>query len=324
MTTTIENRLNLYKLAKRIRLIEEKISLEYANGKMRCPVHLSIGQEIVSAIIGLNQDLHDSSISTHRAHAHYLAKGGNLYRMFAEILGKSTGCCMGRGGSMHLIDIDVNFLGSSAIVGNSIPIGVGVGYSYKLRKFKRISFVHFGDGATEEGVFYESLNFAAVNKVPVIFICENNRYSVYTNLSKRQPQNRSISRLATEIGVSSITIDDSDPFKAFQIATEFIEAARSSKLPALIEFNTYRWLEHCGPNDDDELGYRPKGELEALMSKDPLEFLLQDMLEKREISRNDINKFITQTRLEIDEAYSLAINDPFPSLESAMSGTYAE
>jgi pyruvate dehydrogenase E1 component alpha subunit len=194
--------------ALRIRRVEEAIARRYHEAKMRCPVHLSIGQEIPAAIIGQLRDKNDTFISSHRAHAHYLAAGGSLPKMIAEIYGKVDGCAKGRGGSMHLFDKKSGFLGSSAIVGNSIPVGVGLAYSYKIKNKNSISFVFFGDGATEEGVFYESLNFAAIHKLPVVFVCENNKYSVYTSLSDRQPSSRSIHRVAESLGVSSTKISD--------------------------------------------------------------------------------------------------------------------
>ena len=163
--------LDIYKCAIRIRSIEERIALEYPKGEMRCPVHLSIGQEITSAVISVIQKNTDTAVSTHRSHAHYLAKGGDLYKMIAEIYGKVTGCCKGRGGSMHLIDLDVGFLGSSAIVGNSIPIGVGAGFTHKLNNSDALSFVFLGDGAIEEGSFYESVNFSVVQNLPIVYIC---------------------------------------------------------------------------------------------------------------------------------------------------------
>ena len=159
---------------------------------MRCPTHLSVGQELVSAVFSLIAKKKDYAVSTHRGHAHYLAKGGSLKKMIAEIYGKETGTSRGKGGSMHLIDLNVNFMGTSAIVGNSIPVGVGLGLAIKLKNEKKISFVFLGDGAIEEGVFYESLNFAIVKQIPVIFICENNLYSVYSSLKVRQPLKRKI------------------------------------------------------------------------------------------------------------------------------------
>ena len=192
---------NLFRQMYRIRAVEEAIARYYPEGKMRCPVHLSIGQESIPAIFSQIIRPTDFAVSTHRGHAHYLAKGGNLNAMIAEIYGKATGCSKGKGGSMHLIDLSVNFMGTSAIVGNSIPVGVGLALSAQLKKTDQISCVFLGDGAIEEGVFYESVNFAAVRKLPVIFICENNLYSVYSPLSVRQPKGRVIAKMVEAMGL---------------------------------------------------------------------------------------------------------------------------
>ena len=184
--------IHLYKNMLLIRLAEEEIAKRYKSGKMRCPPHSSIGQEASATGVGLALKNTDLAVSTHRAHAHYLAKGGNLKRMIAEIYGKATGCCKGKGGSMHLIDRSVGFEGSTAIVGNTIPIGVGLGLSLKLDSKNAVSVIYCGDGSVEEGVFYESVNFAVTKKLPVLFVCENNSYSVYSPLKVRQPKGRKI------------------------------------------------------------------------------------------------------------------------------------
>ena len=176
--------LKLLKTIMRIRAIEEKIASKYSENKMRCPTHLSIGQEAGPAAISECLSNNDFAVSTHRGHAHYLAKGGDLKSMISEIYGKVTGCSRGKGGSMHLIDKKVGFMGTSAIVGNSIPIGVGLALSCQLKKEKNISVIYLGDGAIEEGVFYESLNFAILRNLRVLFVCENNLYSVYSPLSE--------------------------------------------------------------------------------------------------------------------------------------------
>ena len=187
---------DLFYMMKKIRLVEERIALEYPKNEIRCPTHLSIGQEGVPAALSIALNNADYAVSTHRGHAHYLSKGGNLNKMIAEIYGKKSGCSGGKGGSMHLIDKDVGFMGTSAIVGNSIPVGVGLGLALKLNKTKNVSCIFLGDGAIEEGSFYESLNFAVLKELPIIFICENNLYSVYSPLSVRQPKNRNIRDLA--------------------------------------------------------------------------------------------------------------------------------
>ena len=178
----------IYALMKKIRMTEERIAEEYPKGEIRCPTHLSIGQEAPAAMVSLATRKSDFAVSTHRSHAHYIGKGGNLERMICELYGKENGCSKGKGGSMHLIDTEVGFMGSSAIVGNSIPIGTGISLSLKLNGSNAITIVYLGEAATEEGVFYESINFAALEKLKVLFVCENNKYSVYSPLSVRQPE----------------------------------------------------------------------------------------------------------------------------------------
>lgn len=324
MMGEIQELKELYRSALRIRLVEQKIASEYSQAAMRCPVHLSIGQEIASAIVGLNQQMNDTAVSTHRAHAHYLAKGGDLYRMVAEIYGKVTGCCKGRGGSMHLIDLSVGFLGSSAIVGNSIPIGVGSGFAHRLENTDSLSFVFLGDGAIEEGSFYESVNFAAVRDLPVVFVCENNLYSVYTDLGPRQPLGRNISEMVRAIGVRAHKIDVSNPIAAYKQVNGLIRASRKTGSPVFIEFLTYRWLEHCGPNDDDGLGYRPIGELQNWRANDPLN-KLQDLLESNyNFKPEDLAEISREISNEIKTVFERVKADRFPTIEECMSDVYAD
>lgn len=311
--------LQVYKTSLRIRLVESRIAEKYPEGNMRCPVHLSIGQEIPSAIFQQVVKPGDTAISTHRAHAHYLAMGGNLPKMVAEIYGRETGCSKGRGGSMHLIDLEKGFLGSSAIVGNSIPVGVGVGYAKKLNEDDSISFIFLGDGAIEEGSFYESANFAAVHKLPVVFVVENNMYSVYTSLSARQPADRSISKLSSAIGLKSDSAEDSEILNCFSKLSYLTDYTRSGKGPSLIEINTYRKLEHCGPNDDDNLGYRPKVELAEFKDRDLLEVLKHDL----SLTAKDIDLIKSEIQKEIEHAFKFAESSPFPTIKHATAGVYA-
>jgi len=185
----------------RIRLVEEAIAASYAGQQMRCPVHLSIGQEAVAAGVGAALRPEDQAMSGHRSHAHYLAKGGDLNAMIAEIYGKDTGCCRGRGGSMHLVDPAAGFMGAVPIVGSTIPIAVGLAFANRLLKRDRVTAAFFGEGATEEGVFHESANFASLHRLPIVFVCENNLYSVYSPMSVRQPAHREVFQLAAGHGI---------------------------------------------------------------------------------------------------------------------------
>ena len=323
MSTDNNQLLKCYELASRIRAVEETIAKEYSNGEMRCPVHLSIGQELVSAVVGLNQQKQDTAVSSHRAHAHYLAKGGNLHKMIAEIYGKVTGCCKGRGGSMHLIDLEVGFLGSSAIVGNSIPIGVGSGLTHKLNKSDALSFIFLGDGAIEEGSFYESANFSVVQELPTVYICENNLYSVYTGLNQRQPTERNIYEMVNGMGVKSVKIETINVLDCLNKTTEMIKLARASRKPVFIEYDTYRWLEHCGPNDDDYLGYRPQGELNKWKEKDPVSNLGKILISDYGISDSELQAIHDEIEIEVLAAFDQAKKDKFPTLEQSQADVYA-
>ncbi len=297
--------LHLYQKMLRIRLIEERIAKEYSQQKMRCPVHLSIGQEAVA--VGVCSALHASDflVSGHRAHAHYLAKGGDLKIMLAEIYGKKTGCSLGRGGSMHLIDLYAGILGTTPIVGGSIPIGVGSAFSSKLKNETNITVIFFGEGATEEGVFSECLNFASLHSLPTLFVCENNLYSVYSPLDVRQSSKRDIVKIAKAHGVEASREDSNDVTKIYKQAKSAIDAVRSGLGPHLLEFATYRYLEHCGPNEDDHLNYRPKEEVAAWKEKCPLNFL--------EIPPDAKEKMTNEIEKEIDEAFDFAEKSDFPT-----------
>ncbi len=311
--------LKILEMMLKIRMVEEEIANRYSEQKMRCPTHLSVGQEAVPAVLSQILRKDDFAVSTHRSHAHYIAKGGNLPRMVAEIYGKKTGCSRGKGGSMHLVDEAVGFMGSSAIVGNSIPIGVGLGLSLKLDKSENISVVYFGDGATEQGVYYEALNFAALKSLPVLFVCENNKYSVYSAESVRQPEGRSITKVAEAMGVPSINFDGNDTNKVFNNCKNAVVKIRNGLGPRLIECDTYRWLEHCGPNKDDHLDYRPEAEVDVWFDKDPIKHHIEAM----KISGSEVETIKKRTRSEINEAFDFAEASPFPDDSEAYEGEYA-
>ncbi len=297
----------------RIRKVEERIASEYPEGKMRCPTHLSIGQELPAVAVGVFSMKKDLAVSTHRSHAHYLAKGGSLPKLIAELYGKVTGCSRGRGGSMHLTDLDCGFIASTAIVGNTIPIGVGLGLGQMISRNTGISIVFLGDGSTEEGSFYESVNFAAVKSLPVLFVCENNLYSVYSSLSVRQPKNRDISKLAQALGIRSKKTDSRDILSCISEVKNSIFYVRNCKKPFLIEIETYRWLEHCGPNCDDNLAYRPKRELESWKKLDPLSAIEDLLLRKDMLTKKKIDLFKKTIENEIDEAFLFAESSKFAS-----------
>ena len=308
---------------KRIRRVEEEIAARYAEWKMRCPTHLSIGQEAVAAAVGSVLQRDDFAVSGHRAHAHYLGKGGNLRAMIAELYGKATGCSRGRGGSMHLIDLAVGFEGSTAIVANSIPVGVGLALAAKLKETGQISCVFFGDGAVEEGVFYESVNFAAVKKLPVLFLCENNLYSVYSPLHVRQPPGRKIHEMARGIGLESGAGDGNDVEAVYRITADAVARIRRGDGPQFLEFHTYRHREHCGPNYDNDIGYRSEEEFQQWKARDPILRYETSLLGEGVLSRAVIDDMQARITTEVEEAFAFAEASPFPAAGDAFVNVYA-
>ena len=298
--------LELQKSMYRIRLVEESIANKYSEQKMRCPTHLSIGQEAIAVGVCSNLTNEDQVLSTHRAHAHYLAKGGCLNSMLAEIYGKVTGCSKGMGGSMHLIDKSVGFMGSTAIVGNTIPVAVGSALAMKIQEKKSISCVFFGDGATEEGVFYESINFAIVRNLPVLFICENNLYSVYSGLEVRQPKERRIFEMVRAAGIEANHGDGNNVLEVSSLVKAVKDKILLGEGPQFLEFDTYRWREHCGPNYDNDIGYREEKEFLEWKKKDPL----KDVFENKDL--NLVKGFFNKFNAEIQQAHHFADNSEFP------------
>jgi pyruvate dehydrogenase E1 component alpha subunit len=312
----------LFKALLRIRIVEEKIAEVYSEQEMRCPVHLCIGEEAVAVGVCANLTRDDYVLSNHRSHGHYLAKGGNLKAMMAEIYGKATGCCHGKGGSMHLIDLAAGFLGATPIVGATIPIAVGAALGTVMKGEKRVSVVFMGDAATEEGVFHESLNFAALKKLPVIFVCENNLYSVYSPLNVRQPAGRKIYRQAEGHGVKSYHGDGNNVQEVYRLAGEAIKQAREGGGPAFLEFATYRWREHCGPNYDNNLGYRTEAEFQEWRKRCPLDRLQKKLLKDGILRQADIDRLTKEYQAEIGEAIAYAKASPFPVESTLMEDIY--
>ena len=312
----------LYFQMLRIRELEEAIADRYPEGKMRCPTHLSIGQEGTAAACGTALLKEDFAVSTHRGHAHYLSKLGDSKAFIAEIYGKETGCAKGFGGSMHLIDKSVNFMGTVAIVGGSIPIGVGLGLSIKLNQTSQVSCVYLGDGSIEEGVFFESANFAAVKNLPVVFICENNLYSVYSPLKVRQPKGRKIYEFAKAIGMDVGHCDGNDPLASYELIQTHLNKIREGGGPSFLEFSTYRWREHCGPNYDNHIGYRTESEFEEWKLKDPVTTFRDKVISHSLIEPHLIESIENMVKKEVNEAFQFAEESKFPKVDSFDSYLY--
>lgn len=317
------NLVDIFFQALRIRRIEEKVADKYSEQEMRCPVHLSIGQEGVAVGVASQLNATDYMMSTHRAHAHYLAKGGNLKKMIAEFYGKRNGCCGGKGGSMHLVDLESNFLGSTPIVGGSFPIAVGVALASQMKKENNITVIFFGEAMTEEGVFLEGINFAALKKLPILFLCESNFYSVYSPMEIRQPKERSISKIAEAHGIPAKQGDGNQVEEVMIYTKEAIEYIRSKKGPMLLEFVTYRFREHCGPNYDIDLGYRTKEEVDHWQAHCPIRQLKEKLIKNNLISFDEIKEMEKMIDYEINEAFVYAKNSPFPNQNELLTHIYA-
>ncbi|HCI04389.1 TPA: dehydrogenase [Patescibacteria group bacterium] len=228
----------------RIRKVEEKIDELNEAEKVKCPTHLCVGQEAIAVGVGHNLLQKDYVFSTYRGHGHYLAKGGDLKKMMAEILGSEKGCCKGRGGSMHIVDPDVNFMGTSALVGGCLPAAVGTAWASQMKNEKRVTAVFFGDGAVEEGIFHESMNFASLKKLPIIFVCENNFYAVNSPIEARQPLGADIYKRAEGYRMKGYLVDGNNVLDVNKIAKELIDNARNGDGPSLLEARTFRWCVH--------------------------------------------------------------------------------
>lgn len=313
----------LYAAMLRIRTVEEWIAEHYPEQEMRCPVHLSIGQEAVAVGVCAGLGRQDHVLSAHRSHAHYLAKGGDLKAFFAELYGRATGCASGKGGSMHLIDLAAGFLGAVPIVGNTIPIAVGAAFSSRLGRDGRVAVVFFGEGTTEAGVYLESLNFAKLWNLPVVFVCENNLYSVYSPIDVRQPQDRDNAAIARGHGVESLTGHGNDVLTTRRLAGYAIQKAREGGGPTFLEFSTYRWREHCGPYYDNDLGYRTEREFQEWKAKDPLRQFEHQLRQDGQIDDAYVARLTAELTAEIDEAVAFAKASPWPGRDLLTAHVYA-
>ena len=315
---TTDYLLNLYYEMLRIRLAAEKLIELCNNGHIEAPVHLSIGQEAVAVGVMAALRPQDKIVSTHRCHAHYLAKGGDLVKMIAEIAGRRTGCCGGRGGTMHLFDNSVGHVVSAPLVGASIALAVGLGLSFKMKGENKIAVAFFGDGAVEEGIFWESINFVSVHKLPVIFVCENNFYATHSPILRRQPHDEIVSRVIPH-GLTTVTTDGNNVLDVLYSAKVAIRLAKTNH-PVFIEARTYRFKEHWGVGDDWHLGYRSREEGEKWLKRCPLQNLYDDLKQRFESNNYwtldlRICQLEKMVKTKIEEAAQLAISSLPPVKE---------
>lgn len=308
----------------RIRMIEEAVADRYRDQQMRCPVHLSIGQEGCAAGVCSALRPDDQAMSGHRSHAHYLAKGGDLHAMIAELYGKTTGCCGGRGGSMHLIDLAAGFAGAVPIVGSTIPIATGLAFADWQLGRDRVTVAFLGEAATEEGVFHESVNFAALHKLPIVFVCENNLYSVYSPMHVRQSAQREVWQIAAGHGIEAHPGDGNDPLAVHALMQNAVGHARSGRGPVFLELKTYRWREHCGPGFDNHIGYRTEQEYLTWKERDPVANFERRLQQAGQLDELTYAHFKRQVEAEIADAFIAAQRAPQPSAATLLDHVYAE
>lgn len=313
---------DLLRQMMRIRTIEETLCDLYATEQeMRTPTHFSIGQEAVAVGVCAALDRDDVIYSGHRCHGHFLAKGGNLAAMVAELYGKENGTARGRGGSVHLADPAAGVMASSAILGETMAVAVGSAWSFVMDRVARVAVSFFGDGAVEEGIFHESLNFAVLHKAPVVFACENNLYSTNSPLQVRQPAATPIHEHARLYGIPAEHLDGNDVLAVHRAAQRAVTHARSGKGPYFLECATYRWREHVGPLWDYDWGYRTKEEVDEWMARCPIKRLSEHALAHAICTEDELKAWTTEFRVEIEDAVAAAKCSPFPAVETIFEGT---
>lgn len=319
--------LTIYRAMVRIRLAEEKLAEKVLEGEIKTPCHLYVGQEAVATGICAALSKHDYVFGNHRSHGHYLAKGGDMKKLFAEIYGKSTGCSGGRGGSMHLIAPEVGFMGAQPLVSGTIPVAVGASLASSITKDKRVVVSFFGDGAVEEGVFHESLNFAALKRLPIIFVCENNLYSSHLHIRERRPQNN-IYKHGIVHGIKSFSIDGQNVISLYALAKKIIQLIKTKKGPALIEARTYRFRGHVGAVDATEdqhiTDIRDKEEVQSWVKKDPITIFESYVKKHNLIKMNLLTAIKSTAEKEVEQACKFAKESPYPSSRDLLSYVFQQ
>jgi TPP-dependent pyruvate/acetoin dehydrogenase alpha subunit len=313
--------INLLKKMITIRIAEEIISENVKSGLIKCPCHLAIGQEAIPAGVSHFLNSSDRVYGNHRSHGHYLSLTMDTYGLFAEILGKKTGCSKGMGGSMHIVGESHGFGGSVPIVSATIPVSVGAGLAMKLSKNKSISVSYFGDGTSEEGVLHESLNIASYYELPVIFICENNLFSSHMHISERQTFD-SISRFADAHGIDYAVIDGNNIETVLNTSKKAINFARNKRKPFFIEAVTYRWKGHVGHDDNIDVGLKRQEDLAPWKEKDPIARLKNSLIAKNILNESDFLSLNNEIFEKLSTEFSQAVADPFPEKEQLLNTVY--
>jgi len=314
-----EKNIDLYRKMLEIRCFEEKVFELYAQNLVPGTIHLYTGEEAVAVGVCGNLRKDDYITSTHRGHGHCIAKGAQPKRVMAEILGKKTGYCKGKGGSMHIADFKVGMLGATAVVGAGLPIAMGAGLSINLRRTDNVVACFFGDGASNQGTFHEAINMAAVWKLPVIFVCENNVYAMGTRQSTVMLV-KNVADRAVAYGIPGVAVDGNDVLAVYEAAQKAVEMARKGEGPTLIECKTYR---HKGHSRIDPAKYRPKEEVEEWLRNDPIKRFKERLLQTNVVIETEIQQIEREVSAKIEEAARFAMESSYPAAEEALQDVYA-
>jgi len=313
-----EKLVEMYRKMLEIRYFEEKVYELYGQNLVPGTIHLYAGQEAVAVGVCANLRENDYITSTHRGHGHAIAKGAKLNKIMAEILGKRTGYCKGKGGSMHIADFSIGMLGATAVVGSGIPIAAGAALAIKLKGTKQVVACFFGEGASNHGTFHEGINMASVWKLPVVFVCENNLYAMGTRQT-RVMLIENVADRATAYGIPGVVADGNDVLAVHEAARGAVERARKGEGPTLIECKTYR---HKGHSRFDPATYRPKEEVEEWLKKDPIQRFKAKLFEMGLLTEMDADKIESEVVAEVEEAVKFAIESSYPAPEEALDDVY--
>jgi pyruvate dehydrogenase E1 component alpha subunit len=312
--------IEMYRRMLQIRYFEEKVFELYGQNLVPGTIHLYAGEEAVAVGVCSNLRRDDYITSTHRGHGHCIAKGADLNKTMAEILGKKTGYCKGKGGSMHIADFNIGMLGATAVVGAGLPIASGAGLSIKLRGTDQVVACFFGEGASNQGTFHEGINMAATWKLPVIFVCENNLYAMGTRQS-RVMAIENVADRAAAYGIPGVSVDGNDVLAVYEAASQAVNRARRGEGPTLIECKTYRQKGH---SRFDPAAYRPKGEVEEWLQKDPVARFKNKLIENGTFTEREVEKLSVEAKEAVEAAVKFAMESPFPQPEEALENVYAQ
>ena len=319
-----DREISLYRNMLRVRNAEETLAALYKEKEMRTPTHFGVGQEGIAVGVCDALRIDDVVYTHHRCHTHYLAKGGSLLGLVAELYGRETGCSRGRGGSVHLTDRSVGMLGSSPILGEGMALAVGSALAFRMDGESRVATSFFGEGTLDEGIAYECFNYAAIRKLPVLFVCENNFYATESQIEVRQPAGTLLCDRARSFKMEALKIDGNDVAAVYEATRKALEHVRNGGGPFFLECETYRWLEHVGPMFDHELkrSYRSKEEVDAWIARCPVARAGRSLVDRGIATQAQLDGWLAEVRTEMDRVVAEAKASPWPDASTLFENVY--